>query len=585
MVASIGAMTITAASSCSHITKRGQSPDTEGMEFNEKLEHGTYVGDVSGPIGLDKLKVEGLGLVTGLDGTGSDPPPSPQRDFLVDDIETHEIENVSELLADLDNSMVQILGFVPPGAQRGDRFDLVVQCMPKSKTKSLEGGFLLSSRIKPLLVTSRSVQMGHNTAIAEGRVLVDRVFDSRDGDKNLVSGIIPGGGVVTRDRETGLQLVDTARSIQNATSIARACNARFRTRVGGTPEGVANPVTDRRLEILIPDEYRHNIGRYFHVILNIVFDETADQRINRLELLERQLHNPPTTSISAIRLEAIGDEGKGALKRGLRSDDFQVQFHAAQALAYMRDNSGVEILKRAVQVEPAFRWHGLSALASIRDGTSEQALTGLFDSESAEARYGAFRALRESMPGSPTVDGDFVNREFMLHRVASQAEPMVHFSRTRTPEIVLFGGEHRFNEKLLYVDKGLTIRAAGPDEIQILRYQARSEPQRRTCSTQLADVFRSAAAIGCDYGDLLKLVRDATNSGAIDSRLVVNALPQLNRSYRAGVEPGESAAETSDTYISEEMPEMFDDAEKEPTSKPESRRWGLFGKLKGTHRP
>lgn len=522
---------------CSHITKRAQSPDVEGMEFSEGMVAPQYIGDVAGPVGLDRLKVEGLGLVTGLQGTGSEPPPSAQREYLFNEIKTHNVKDVNKLLSGTDNSMVQILGYVPPGARKGDRFDIQLECVPNTRSTSLEGGYLMSARLKPFLITRRSVEMGHNTGSAEGRVIVNRIFDSSDESTNLISAVIPGGGVVTRDRETGLALQETASSVQNTTAMSRAINARFTTRLGSTPRGVANPVSDRHIEILIPDEYSHNKGRYFHVLLNIAFDETGEARINRLEQLERQLHEPGLTSVSAIRLEAIGMESLGVLKRGLRSDDPQVRFHSAEALAYIGDNSGVEILRAAVEGEPAFRWHGLTALASLHDSTSEKALASLFDSESAETRYGAFQALRRSMPDSPLVDGDHVNREFMLHTVATTARPMVHFCRTREPEIVLFGADQRFSGNLLFIDRGLTIRAMGDNQVSLMRYRPDARPERAVCSSLVTDVIRNAAAMGCDYGDMLKLLKEAVSSEAIETRLLVDSAPRLDRSYRSGMEP------------------------------------------------
>jgi hypothetical protein len=564
---------------CSHITKRGQSPDDEAMQFNEGVDKPTYIGDVAGPVGLEKLSVEGIGLVEDLEGTGSDAAPSAQRDYLINEIKTHDIDNVADLLASTGNSMVTIRGQIPAGARSGDRFDLYVQCPPKSETTSLEGGFLLQARLKPMMVTSRSVQIGHNFGLGQGRVLVNRIFDSRDESQNMISGVIPGGGVVIRDREAGLRLVDGARSIHNTTSMARAINARFTARVSESPEGVANPTSDRTLEILIPDEYRNNIGRYFHVLLNIVFEETPDQRINRLELLERQLHDPATTSIAAIRLEAVGEDSIGALKRGLRSDDFEVQFHAAQALAYMGDDSGVDILGKAVAIEPAFRWHGLTALESLRNVKSEQMLVSLFDAKSAEARYGAFRALRESMPGSPYADGDFVNREFMLHSLSTSATPMIHFTRDRVPEIVLFGADQKFNENLLYIDRGLTIRSAANDRVELIRYRSNEETRKLVCSSVIADVIRNAASLGCDYGDMLKLVKDAVASDAMEMSLVVNAVPQLNRSYRGGVQPGEMTSDPADGYMSDEMPAGQDDVAEDGDKPNAGTARGIFGKL------
>ncbi|MGI9518068.1 MAG: flagellar basal body P-ring protein FlgI [Pirellulaceae bacterium] len=530
------------ATGCSHLIKRGQSPDVEAMEFNEQLDELVYIGDIGGPVGLDKLKVDGIALVTQLDGTGSEPADTPQRKYLVEEIETHQIDDIPGLLASDDNSMASIMGFIPPGARKGDKFDVLVQAMPRSKTTSMNGGFVMQTRMKPFVATRRSVQFGHNSALARGRLVTTDVFETGDKDALRLGGVILGGGTVTRDRTTGLRLLDEHASIKYTTTIARAINMRFSTRVAGSPEGVANPVSDRMLEILIPEDYDHNVGRYFHVMLNIVFNETADQRVNRLEQLERELHMPDKTSLAAIRLEAIGDDAKGVLTRGLRSEHFKVQFHAAQALSYMGDNSGVEFLQRAADKEPAFRWHALTALTSLRDSICEKALVSLFNADSAEARYGAFNALRDSQPGSPMADGEFVSREFMLHTVPSMARPMIHVSRKSVPEIVIFNGDQHFGSELLYVESGLTIKSIGNGKVQLQRYMRGNGDRKVVCSSLVSDVIRNAVRMGLDYSDTIRLLKDARQTGALDSQLVINALPKLSNSYRAE-EAIEAAAE------------------------------------------
>lgn len=503
------------------------------MYFSEKYEEPEYVSDLAAPTGLEKLEVEGIGLVDELAGTGSEPPPSNQRDYLINEIKTHDIGNAAELLRSTSNAMVFVKGDIPPAARKGDRFDIVLQSPERTDTTSLEGGFLLSARLKPMLVTSRSVKTGHILAVGEGRVLVSRLFDSRDESSNLLTGIIPGGGVVTTDRETGLALFEPAKSIQNSTRISRAINSRFTVRVGGSPADVARPVTDRYIEILVPDSYRNNIGRYFHLLLNIALDEDANSRVNRLEVLTRQLHDPATSAVAAIRLEAIGSEAIGVLKRGLRSEDTAVRFHSAEALAYLGDDSGAATLANLVEAHSEYRWHGLSALAALRNQVSEAQLSTLFSSESAETRYGAFATLRDSMPGSPFVDGELVNREFMLHSVSSDGPAMIHFTKSVKPEITLFGPEQRFNNRLQFAKRGITIRSIGQDRIELIRYNPDAEPARANCSNLVPDVLRTAARLGCNYGDLLLLMKDASETGSIDTRLVIHAVPRLDRSFIA----------------------------------------------------
>ena len=518
---------------CSHIIKRGQSPETEAMEFAAEIDEATYIGDIATPTGMGTQKVDGIALVTQLDGTGSEPRPSGQRDYLITEIKTHNIDDINGLLESEDNSMVLVMGMIPQGAEKGDRFDINVKCLDRSKSTSLEGGYLMQARMKPFVSTRQiGVSFGHNSALVRGRVIVDALFQSETDVTNMVSGVIPGGGIVTRERTNQLRIKAAQRSIKVATDIGKVINDRFSTRIQGSPEGVANPINDQIIEMLIPEDYRHNIGRYFHVVLNIAFDETPLQQVNRLESLERRLHDPKQASLAAIRLEAIGEEAKNVLKRGIRANNETVQFHAAEALAYMGDNSGLEILRAAADGKPQYRWHALTAMASIKDAPAEEALVDLFNSNSAEARYGAFRAIRKSMPESLAIAGEFVGREFMLHTVSSSSRPIIHISSAELPEVVIFGGNQRFNERLIYVKAGITVKAMDDSQVLIKQYLPNGEEKKITCSNLISDVIRQMVKLEADYSDVIRLLKHARESQSMESQLVINAAPQLSSSYR-----------------------------------------------------
>jgi hypothetical protein len=170
----------------------------------------------------------------------------------------------------------------------------------------------------------------------------------------------------------------------------------------------------------------------------------------------------------------------------------------------------------------------------------------------------------------------------MLHEVSCTAPPMIHFTRSDKPEIVLFGEDQEFGGKLLYVDKGLTIRSSESGGVQILRYQAGQDPVRQTCTSRVADVFRTAAALGCDYGDLLKLAKDATSTGALDSRLVIHAVPQLNRSgQHTGTDAGQAASDTSSPDADEDSGLSDDATSAENAGATNGKKGGLFGWLRG----
>ena len=163
--------------------------------------------------------------------------------------------------------------------------------------------------------------------------------------------------------------------------------------------------------------------------------------MERLEKLDQQMGEPSAAAITSLRLEAYGKEGIPALKRALRHNDLEVQFHAAQALAYLGHADGVDVLKLSAKQEPAFRWHSLTALASLNDSSATKALEELLHVNSAETRYGAFRSLRVQAPVGPVTSGKWLAGDFYLHEIQSEAEPMMHFSRSKRPEIVVFGDQ------------------------------------------------------------------------------------------------------------------------------------------------
>src|SRR5262249_40943320 len=129
-----------ALTGCAGPALRSQSPE----EFAADLESSTQlIGDVARPYGDDYVKIEAVGLVTGLASTGEEPAPSPQRAMLLREMQTRGVANPNQVLANPTNAMVLVRGFLPPGAQKGDHFDLEVQVPSRSGTSSLRGGFLM----------------------------------------------------------------------------------------------------------------------------------------------------------------------------------------------------------------------------------------------------------------------------------------------------------------------------------------------------------------------------------------------------------------------------------------------------------
>src|SRR5689334_18427372 len=312
---------------CSGPILRPQSPEARvDMPLMPDVK---YVSEYTHPYGMEYVKVESVSLVTGLKGTGSDPPPTPQRAALLDEMKRHDVANPNEVLASLNTSMVLCRAFLRPGIQEGDRFDVEVRVPTGSETKSIRNGWLLESRLTEMAVLGGVIRDGHVLGISEGPVLVDPTADPKKDQALATRGRILGGGVAVKSRPLGLILNHENESVRMSQDIAYAVNHRFFTFVNGKKQGVATPKTSEFIDVIIHPRYKENVARYMQVLRNVTINESPTSLQSRLIFLDQQLCDPLTSATSAIRLEAIGDDqAKEVLRRGLKTNDFESRFYA-----------------------------------------------------------------------------------------------------------------------------------------------------------------------------------------------------------------------------------------------------------------
>ncbi|MFK7769475.1 MAG: flagellar basal body P-ring protein FlgI, partial [Mariniblastus sp.] len=527
---------VVSVSGCQNMIRRGQSPDDAPIlqlyDENKKSSDTKYIGDVCGIYGLNFSAVEGIGLAKGLKGKGSPAKAGSHRDHVLRALEMKPGDvDSKKALASRNTEIVLMKGLLPPGIRAGDTFDLEVSVMPNSDAESIEDGMLLQTRMQVAKKLGGSVKFGHVEALGRGRILVDALFETRKDKPNHLHGVVLGGGKALEDRPLGLVVRVATVSPKTTTYISRAINSRFSTRSEAGRMGVAEPKDDRRVDLLVPDAYRHNVGRYLAVVKNLTYSEPDTKRVERLEELDEQMGQPSASALTALRLEAMGKSGIPSLKRALRHKDLEVQFHAAQALSYLGQTDGVDILKKAAKQEPAFRWHSLTALASLDDLTSAKALEELLHVNSAETRYGAFRSLRVQAPTGPITSGRWLAGDFFLHEIQSKAEPMMHFSRSKRPEIVVFGDQQTVADNFIHAQPGLTVRAIGDSKVSVTAFSEEFGKEKTICSNRVSDLVETLAEKGYGYGSLLKIFREAKKSDTVNTRLVVNAVPKLGRTY------------------------------------------------------
>lgn len=557
------------------------SKDVESLIEDESDDDGPrYINQLTIPWGFDFAKIEGVSLITQLQGTGSSPRPGTLRETLAAEMLTHEVRDSNSVLESPDTALALVRATLPPGIEKGERFDIELRVPSKSETTSLAGGYLMRTRLRPIEILGGNIKSGHVIGLAKGPVIVDSAFDGEQDPVLKTRGVVLGGGVATITRPFGLHVRAKYQSVRTSTAIAGAINARFVAIGRYKRRGAAEPKTNKVIELSAPRQYKNNLGRFIRVVSNLVVSETPQQQMDRIQVLEKQLLEPTTSSKAALRLEAVGKVAVNALLSATGSTDAEVRFYAAEALAYLERPEAVGVLEATARENPRLRWHALTALSCMDDVEAGVALTNLLESNSAETAYGAFRALRARSKSDPVVQGDLLGDGFRFHVIATEADPIIHFSRARRPEIVLFGRDHRLNENFLYRGGDWVIRGTGADTIKVSRFAVGSEAKHEICCGRLDDVVRAIDHLGGGYRDVLDLVKRAKESDRLNSRLVVNAVPAPQRRYRKSISVKDDDGGFPSLLAATPLPELFRDrqeGQQSGSSSPDTENQGEIG--------
>ena len=515
------------------------------------------IDDLARPYGMNSIRVEGVSLVRGLNGTGGDPPPSAEREMLLEEMRIHEVDQPNHVLASKNTALVTVQAVLPPGIQKGDPIDVEVRAPRRQNVTSLQGGWLMPTRLREYARVKNRIAEGHLRGFAKGDVLVDAMFTSSDDAVTHNRGRVLGGGIASKTRNLGLTVRDEHLSVATSARIGEAINRRFHIYDRGLQRPVANPKRDRFIELLVHPRYQDNVIRYMRVVQSIPVRFGPGGIAERLRTLETELMNPTQSAATALKLEALGEDGIPVLRAGLRHGDKEVRFYSSEALAYLDDAQAVTGLVDAIQNEPAFRKRCFIALGAMDDPQAHEALIDLMRHESAETRYAAFRTLRRIMPDDPHVNGERLG-SFYMHVVETAGSSLVHVLRSERPEIVLFGSDHPVQMPLLvYAGEQIVVKGDLSDEVSVTKIVAGQEDQTIKCPPQLEPIIRSIVDLGGTYPDVVQAIAQAKNNKLLVSRLEFDALPTANRTYERDEAPLEQAGRSGDTPKKKSLSQRF----------------------------
>lgn len=513
---------------------RFQNSEKEDLFAEQELTT-DFIGDKAQVVGNSVMVLYGIGLVTRLDNTGEDPPPSNYRTVLVREMSRRGVTNPNEILADPSTALVLVTGYLFADVKKGGHFDVQVTLPPGSQASSLSGGWLMETYLweKAQAPTGRELT-GRAYATASGPILSGSDDNENKSQALLKRGKVLGGGVARMERNLGIFLRNDFKGARNSKRVADRIGERFHDHSDrGIKVSMAKAKDDQFIELKVHPYYKNNYPRYMEVIRNIVFKESLVEQRDRLEKLRDQLNNPDSSARAAIRMEAIGSEAIPFLKTGLNSVSKEVRFYSAEALAYMKDDSGVEVLSECARDERAFRVYAFAAMAALDTPSCYTHLRELLEDDTPETKYGAFRALWTCNPEDPAIIGRRINDEFNFHPLPLAGEPMVHLSRNRVAEVVLFGMDQKLSPPMaLSAGNKIAINASpGSETVTISKFELGEKDERITIENNLAKVIVEAAKLGATYPDIAQMLMQAKEQHNLECRLEVDALPNAGRLY------------------------------------------------------
>jgi flagellar basal body P-ring protein FlgI len=559
------------------------------------------VGDLSFVVSRGEWKVEGVGLVRGLDNTGADPPASWYRKQLVDEMSKAGVEHAEKLLSKPQWSMVIVRLTIPIGVNTTDRLDVQVEVPPACGTTSLAGGYLMLTRLREVNrgAGASGPLAGKDMALAQGPIMIGT--PAKPNDPKV--GRVLGGGKVKKDYPFTLVIKENRESYRTAKMLETVVNERFHQTEDGHQKGATTAKTPSFLELKVPTLYHQNQQRFFRVVQLLQMIDSPDLRARRMTAWSNDLRDPATAGVAAMKLEGLGTTAVDSLKEGLKSPNAQVRYFSAESLAYLNDTSGVTVLGETVVAQPKFRAYALAALAALDQPAAHLKLRKLMDEPSVEVRYGAFNALRtldasdpflglvrvldtpkdeeevEERPQSMALAIATASRRkrevqddpFGLYVVDSEGPPLVHLSRTRRCEIVVFGRTQKLMTPVVLGTGSISLNAADNDEkieiSKIVPSPYGDSDTKITSALELPEVVRRLANMGAGYPEVVSILETAERQKNLPGQLVVDAVPTANNMYLEAV-------------LGKDITGKRDDAVKrtsaESSRSPRRRFFGLF---------
>ncbi len=443
-------------------TEEPTTPPAPAAAFSgEPYLRGT-VGSMAKIRNYQPTLVSGYGLVVGLPGTGSPDAPAFIRQWMLNEMRkqgvgsnTYNADNMTpaQLLASSSTAVVEIEGLIPPGASRGNRFDLLVRALPEdTQTTSLQGGKLWTAELSEG-GANRQLRFLHPVAKARGAIYVNPFATAdtpQEANELQRDALIIAGGVVTSQRP--LQLTLNQPSWQRSRLVADRINERFPPGNGDrNPTAVAK--TDLLIELNVPRRYSNNPEHLLSLVRFLFVQRASGFTAAKAEQLgEVLVKRPQDAQAIAYAWEALGKTALPGLRKLYRHENDRVRLTALGAGVRLGDALTVQPLVDELASADSQTRAEIAAMFGFLPSNlqANRQLIAMLDDVDPQVRVAAYESLAKA--NDPSIQRMVIGGpdapKFRFDLVPSE-RPMLFIDQTDFPRLAIFNKSTSFKTPTL----------------------------------------------------------------------------------------------------------------------------------------
>lgn len=500
---------------------------------------------------LGIMKVRGFSLVVGLGENGSADCPTVIRDYLIDTMTKNfgpstgpegQRFSAAKLIDSHDSAVVEVIGVIRAGAVRGDAFDVRVDALPGTDTRSIEGGLLLPCelRLYDVSASGESMVTGRVVGRAQGPIAVNPFATGKEGTATADPrrGFVLNGGIANEPRPARLVFREASYAL------ARRIENRINERFGQSPRA-AEAFSKGYVQLNTPAEFAINPARY-HALVTALLNDDAPTFVERKLADLTQMATEPGADLERISAmwEGIGRTATPRISPLYNNETPAVAFAAARAGLRVKDVNAIPVLGlMAATPKHPYRLQATRELGLTELPQAAPKLAALIDADDDEIRVAAYEGLLQHRHASVKsklfvhpLDIEQVN--VVLDVVNAAGKPLVYVRRTMSPRIAVFGPNTPLLTPLLYTDEktGITLNAPAPtDELTISvrdRYGKKINDRTYT-RARVVDVITALAELpqrndakqlrgaGLTYSQVVGVLKALSDMQALPGRLML----------------------------------------------------------------